>query len=77
MSFGLAPEEASATAVLRDLEALHAALAPWDAGARYLNFTESPVDARVLFPERSYARLCEVKARYDPSGLFRANHRIA
>jgi len=77
MSFGLAPTAEAGVDVLRDLDALYRALAPWDAGARYLNFTESPVDARVLFPAESYERLCEVKARYDPEGLFRANHCLA
>src|SRR5581483_11818296 len=77
MSFGLAPTAEAGVDVLRDLDALYRVLAPWDAGARYLNFTESPVDARVLFPAESYERLCEVKARYDPEGLFRANHCLA
>ncbi|HZQ02895.1 MAG TPA: FAD-binding protein [Gaiellaceae bacterium] len=74
MSFGLTPDAESEAAVLRDLARLYRALAPWDAGSRYLNFTESPVDARLLFPAPSYERLCAVRARYDPRGLFRANH---
>jgi FAD/FMN-containing dehydrogenase len=77
MTFGLAPDAESEATVLRDLDTLHRALAHWDAGARYVNFTESPVDGRLLFPARSYDRLCEVKMRYDPSDLFRANHPIA
>jgi FAD/FMN-containing dehydrogenase len=29
-----------------------------------------------LFPEESYDRLREIRARYDPRGIFVANHPI-
>jgi hypothetical protein len=48
----------------------------WDSGRRYLNFVESRVDARTLFPEESYDRLRELRAKYDPRGMFVANHSI-
>ena len=50
------------------------ALGPWDSGRRYLNFAESRVDPRSIFPVESYDRLKRAKARYDPTGLFLANH---
>ena len=53
---------------------LHSTLAPWDSGRRYLNFAESPMDVETIYPPESYRRLCELKARYDPGHLFRANH---
>jgi FAD/FMN-containing dehydrogenase len=75
-TFGLALDPDMATAVEHHVEHLLGALAPWDSGRRYLNFTESRVEPRRIFPEASYDRLCEVKARYDPEGLFLANHSL-
>ena len=51
-----------------------AALAPWDSGRRYLNFAETRVDPRTIYPEASFDRLMQAKARYDPTNMFRANH---
>ena len=48
-----------------------------DSGRRYLNFTESAVDPRSIFPTESYDRLRRAKARYDPTGMFLANHPVA
>ena len=52
------------------------ALAPYDTGRRYLNFTEEPTDAGRFFTPGAYERLRAVKAAYDPGDLFRANHAI-
>jgi FAD/FMN-containing dehydrogenase len=52
-------------------------LAPWDSGRRYLNFAESPMDPRSIYPVESYDRLVAAKARYDPTGVFLANHPVA
>ena len=52
------------------------ALAPWDSGRRYLNFAESPMDPRSIYPVEGYDRLVAAKARYDPTGLFLANHPV-
>jgi FAD/FMN-containing dehydrogenase len=75
-TFGLAADAEMEAAVEHRVEHLIGKLAPWDSGRRYLNFTESRVDPRSIFPERSYDRLREVKARYDPEGIFVANHPI-
>jgi FAD/FMN-containing dehydrogenase len=75
-AFGLAPDAESRAAVAHDVEALNAALAPWDGGRRYLNLTESPCDVRTLFSEQSYERLRKLRTRYDPGSLFCANHQI-
>jgi len=74
---GLVRDAEESAAVARDLALLHEALAPWDRGRRYLNFTESTVEVGALFSEPSYRRLCELKARYDPGHLFLANHPLA
>ena len=41
-----------------------------------MNFAESRVDPRLLFPEEGYDRLRKIRARYDPGGMFVANHSI-
>ena len=53
------------------------ALGPWDSGRRYLNFAESRMDPRSIFPAETFERLRRAKARYDPTGLFLANHAVA
>ena len=75
-TFGLALDPEMEAAVEHHLKHLLEAFAPWDSGRRYLNFAESRVDPRSIFPEESYDRLCEVKARYDPNDLFLANHPV-
>jgi hypothetical protein len=53
-----------------------AAMDPWDAARRYLNFTERPSDAGAFFPEGTLRRLQAVKGAYDPADVFRANHPV-
>jgi FAD/FMN-containing dehydrogenase len=57
--------------------AFHAEL-PADGPATYLNFMgDEGADAvRDAYPTSSYARLRELKRRYDPDNVFRANHNI-
>jgi FAD/FMN-containing dehydrogenase len=57
------------------LDALDAALAPYDSG-RYLNFCDDPTDAGAAFPAETVKRLGEVKDRIDPENLFHANHPV-
>ena len=49
-----------------------------DGAATYLNFMgDEGADAvRDAYPASSYARLCDLKRRYDPDNVFRANHNI-
>lgn len=57
--------------------AFYAAMQPWSAGLVYVNSLSEDDSARV--PEaygRNYARLCEVKAKYDRENRFRRNHNI-
>jgi hypothetical protein len=64
-------------------EAIHGHLArvletmdPWDAGRRYLNFTESASDARAFFTDGALRRLQAVKAHYDAGDMFCSNHPV-
>jgi FAD/FMN-containing dehydrogenase len=79
MTFGagipVTPEIAAAIHV--GLAALSDALAAWDNGSAYLNFTEAPADPAKFYSAESYARLRRVKAEVDPAGLFRGNHAIS
>lgn len=59
-----------------DTARIVAALEPWSRGRSYLNFAESSTDTRTAYAPGTYARLQEVKARYDASGTARANHPI-
>ena len=58
------------------LDLLSNALEPWDAGVKYANFVDVPIDTRMCYPPETFERLQEVKARYDADDLFRANHPI-
>jgi FAD/FMN-containing dehydrogenase len=75
-AFGFAANAEMKAAADQGIEDLLRRLAPWDSGRRYLNFVESRVDPQLLFPEASYDRLREIRSRYDPRGMFVANHSI-
>ena len=55
---------------------LRSALSPWAAGRAYLNFAERPTDTETAFPPEQYRRLREIRAQYDPTDLFCANHPV-
>ena len=74
---GIAPHEDAAAAVKAQLDAVQGAICEWDAGRRYLNFTESAIDTRRAFSGQAYRRLQAVKTLVDPDDVFRANHPIA
>lgn len=75
-TFGFAADAEMKAAVERSVEHMLDRFSAWDSGRRYLNFVESRVDPRSLFPEASYERLRELRAKYDPRGMFVANHAI-
>jgi FAD/FMN-containing dehydrogenase len=55
----------------------YSAMQPWAAGSVYVNGLDQDDAGRV--PDaygRNYARLCEVKAKYDPTNRFRRNQNI-
>ena len=58
--------------------AFHAELSASGA-ANYVNFmgAEDADAVRTAYPAPSYARLRELKRRYDPDNVFRANHNVA
>ena len=56
-----------------------AAVSPDKTGGVYLNFEPgtSTSDVKSGFGEEKYARLVELKDKWDPTNLFRSNHNIA
>jgi hypothetical protein len=68
--------EPEAVAPTRDrLGVLTAALASDEAG-RYLSFCEDPTDFETAFSPQTCDRLRSARAKYDPDGLFQANHEV-
>jgi FAD/FMN-containing dehydrogenase len=75
-TFGVPGDPAAMAAIEHSVETMLARLVPWDSGRRYLNFAESAMDPRSIFPEESYERLRQLRALHDPGELFAPNHPI-
>jgi FAD/FMN-containing dehydrogenase len=73
---GMAPTPAIGAAARAHIELVQAALARWDAGRDYLNFTERRERGNRFFGPKAFARLQAVKAQVDPHDVFRSNHPI-
>jgi FAD/FMN-containing dehydrogenase len=73
---GMIMDPGSATAINMQLDVVANALKPWDSGVRLANFSDVPIDTRTCYPPETFNRLQQVKGRYDPAHLFRANHPI-
>src|SRR4051812_39993084 len=73
---GMAMTPEMGAAVAAHVDAVIAAMDPWDAGRRYLNFTERQADASAFFPEGTLRRLHAVKHAVDPGDVFCSNHPV-
>ena len=73
---GMAMTPELAAAVRAHIEIVQAALASWDAGRDYLNFTERRERGERLFGSTTYRRLQTVKGKVDPEDVFRSNHPV-
>ena len=73
-----ADEDPSRAAANEAWTAAFRAELPAGGGATYVNFMgDEDADAvRGAYPARAWARLRELKRRYDPDNVFRANHNI-
>jgi FAD/FMN-containing dehydrogenase len=74
---GMVMEPEVIPALQADLARVDAALAPYDNGLVYANFSERPTDASEIYAADALERLEDVKAQYDPENVLRANHEIA
>jgi FAD/FMN-containing dehydrogenase len=63
-------------AVRAHVELVQNALARWDSGRSYLNFSEKRERGERLFGDVNYRRLQAVKATVDPDDVFRSNHPV-
>jgi hypothetical protein len=73
---GMAMTPEMGEAVSAHVERVVETMDPWDAGRRYLNFTERSADASAFFPEGTLRRLQAVKRDVDPGDLFVSNHPV-
>jgi hypothetical protein len=63
-------------AITTHLDRLHEAMQPWAAPGGFFNMSERPAPVEEILPPDTCARLAEVKRRWDPDGLIRANHEL-
>jgi FAD/FMN-containing dehydrogenase len=73
---GTAENEAQRAAVMEQLGRIRTAMAPWSAPRALLNFAEGPANPRDAFNAPTFRRLCAVRKRVDPLGVFAAGHAI-
>ena len=59
------------------LDHLAEAMSPWTAEGGYFNFAERTCEIDAILPAQTHERLLQVKQRWDPDGLIRANHELA
>lgn len=75
--FGADPDPASAESLKEWVVSSWDALHPFSAGGSYVNFLADEGQERVEASYRdNYARLREIKKRYDPTNLFQLNQNI-
>ncbi len=72
---GLPMADGMAEAIGGHIERVKEAVAPWGGGL-YLNFGDAPRDSAESFDAGTWARLREVKSRYDADDLFCSNHPV-
>jgi hypothetical protein len=73
---GMLPAPEHEAPVLKQVQAVKDALAPWAAKQMYLNFAESQPDPATFWTEQAYHRLRRIKTAIDPDDMIRSNHPI-
>jgi hypothetical protein len=73
---GIAATPEMGAAAKAQVEVVRAAMAQWDSGRDYLNFTERRERGERLFGPRTFRRLQAVKGKVDPDDVFRSNHPV-
>jgi hypothetical protein len=74
---GSAPTPELRVAVEAQVAGVQQALSGWNASHAYMNFSERPIDSRMLYPRSyTYRRLQAIKAKYDPGDMIQSNHPI-
>jgi hypothetical protein len=73
---GITPTPEIGEAVRSHVRVLLDTLAPWTSEHGYYNLAEMPAGADEVLPGDSYARLREIKAKYDPSEMIISAHPV-
>jgi len=73
---GMVMNPSMGPAINAHLDPISGALEPCDSGVNFANFVDVPIDTRTCYPRATFDRLQDVKARYAPHDLIRANHPI-
>jgi hypothetical protein len=76
-AYGVPRSPEAGEAIARHLDHLHDTMEPWAAGGGFFNMAERPAPLEEILPPDTCARLAEVKRRWDPDGLIRANHEVS
>jgi hypothetical protein len=71
----MAPEMGEA--INKHLDLLEETMRPWAAEGGYFNFAERPGELETILPAEVCKRLAEVKRKWDPKELIRANHSVS
>jgi FAD/FMN-containing dehydrogenase len=76
---GVDPDPSNRERIIRWTRQFWDAVHPYASGGAYVNFLmgDEGVDRVKTTYGVNYARLAEVKKRYDPDNLFRVNHNIS
>jgi hypothetical protein len=64
-------------AINDQLDKLGDALKPWAAEGGYYNYSERPCDIDTILSADTCARLADVKRKWDPDEMVRANHSVS
>ncbi len=70
-------DEASRAAVEDHLDRMQSELAAYSPGGRALNFADRAGDVSAGFRPEAWQRLLDVRAQYDPAGMFVAGHQVS
>jgi hypothetical protein len=74
---GMAVSPELRVAVAAAISTVLAALAPCDAGRRFMNLTAGPTPGAAMFGTKAHERLLRIHTRYDPDRLFQAAHEVS
>lgn len=64
-------------AITDRLDKLVGAMKPWAADGGFFNYAERPCDVEAILPAETCTRLAEVKGKWDPDNMIRANHELS
>jgi hypothetical protein len=71
----MAPEMGEA--IEKGLDQLIETMEPWAAEGQFFNFADRPCDVDAILPAETCSRLSDVKRKWDPDGIIRANHSVS